>query len=87
MATVLGVIAMISFVFMIIVSFHNRGEASARMGAVGFIAFLFSLIGLILGLISIRERDSFQLFPRVGLAINLAALVGWIYIIGAGVYA
>lgn len=85
MATVLGLVAMISFFVSIADSFKNRGEATLRLGAVGFVAIVFSFIGMILGVLGCFEVEKFQFFSRLGLLINVLSFGLWIWILLIGV--
>ena len=41
----------------------------------GLLATIFSMIGLILGILTLQEKENFQLFPWVGTILNVVALV------------
>ena len=65
-------------------SFKGMGQVSTRLGATGVVATLFGLIGLILGIVSMREADTFKIFPLLGLVISLLSLIVWGFIIYVG---
>lgn len=85
MSTVLGLIAMISFVVVIIRSFSLAGHVGARFGATGLLSVVFSLTGLILGLISLGEKDKFPWLCYAGTIINIIDCILWGAIILLGV--
>ena len=47
---------------------------------------LFSLAGLILGVLAKLEEDKFYLFAWLGIVLNLLTLLGIAFILYAGVY-
>lgn len=88
MATVLGIVAMVSFFVANTDSFKAAGEISMRLGAMGLLAFLFSIAGVVLSMMSFYERDTFILFKITGIVLSFLAAICWIGIImiGTGVY-
>jgi len=84
MATVLGIIAMISFFASLVSSFKAAGQISARMGAVGFVSIVFAAVGLILGVLSLGEKEKFVWFPRLGTLFCALALIMWCWILMLG---
>lgn len=84
MATVLGGIAMVSFVVVIMASFKGRGEGTLRMGATGFLSLIFALVGFILGARSLYEKEKFPWFRLAGVFLSLFALMCWGYILFLG---
>lgn len=85
MSTVCGIISIVSAVISVTMSFMARGEASERLGGVGLVSVLFSIVGLILGILSIRERDTFMMFPRLGLALSVLSIIAWTGIVYVGI--
>lgn len=85
MATVLGTIAIISFIVVNLQAFKLKGMATDRMGAVGFLSIVFALIGAVLGLLSLGEKEKFMLFPRLGLALCLLGFAAWLFVVLIGV--
>lgn len=84
MATVLGCIAMISFFVSNFAAFTLKGATPLRMGAVGLLATLYSLVGIVLGGLSLREREVFRLFPVCGTILSTLSFILWIVIILLG---
>ncbi len=83
MSTVCSMISFVSFSAALYSVLKAGGCSSDRLGAVGFMACLFALAGLILGVISLAERDTFRFFPRFGFFMSLISIIAW----GAVVYA
>ena len=56
----------------------------AGFGVGALLAALYSTVGLILGLVTLQEKEYFRLFPVLGIVLNLLALVSVGLIIYAG---
>lgn len=84
MSTILGIISTISLGIVVYLTYRNGGEATVGYGITGLLATLFSLIGLIIGIITVREKEYFRLFPILGIVLNLLALAGVSLILYAG---
>lgn len=65
-STIIGVVALITFIWGVYVSFKAKGYAGAEVGACALIAFILSVIGLIIGLMSFKEDDKFYLVSKIG---------------------
>ena len=87
MSTILGVISTASMVVVIYLSFLLRGETPISYGLTGLLALLMSVVGEVLGLVTVFERDRFKLFPIVGIVLNLAAIAIVAFVFYMGVYA
>lgn len=85
MSTVCGVISLAAFAAVNIICFGNKGIASERLGAAGFVAMLFAAACFGLSVKGISEKEAFQLFPRIGLALGILSLFAWGAIIYFGV--
>ena len=87
MAMVLGGIALVSFFVSNMDSFSLKGEVAMRLGAAGFLSFIFGLAGLVLGIMAVREKDVFKTIPVCGLCLSLLGLICWLLIalLGTGV--
>ncbi len=75
MSTILGVISLGSYVFSIIRSFMLEGDIPMRFGFAGVLAAFYSLVGAILALYSFKLKDTFRLFPALGLSLNIISLL------------
>lgn len=84
MSTILGIISTISLGIVVYLTYRNGGEATVGYGITGLLATVFSLIGLIIGIITVREKEYFRLFPILGIVLNLLALAGVSLILYAG---
>lgn len=86
MASILGMISILSLMAAVYFTTVNKGEARPQYGAVGLIVTLFSLGGMILGIMAAMEKEKFRLFPVLGIVLNLVALAMISMILYAGAY-
>ena len=84
-STALGLLAVVSTVLAVYLSFRGRGEANPRYGLAVLFSLLFSLAGLVLGILSHMEKDKFYLFPRIGIVLNGLEIILAAFILYAGV--
>lgn len=74
MSTILGVISTVSIGIVVYLTYLHDGEATVGYGVTGLLATLFSLTGLILGIVTVRDKTYYRLFPWLGVVLNLVAL-------------
>lgn len=86
MSTILGIISIVSLLIVVFLTYRKGGNAPAGYGVTGILVTLFSLIGLVLGILTIKEKDRYYLFPGLGIVFNLLALVGIGFILYIGAY-
>lgn len=84
MATILGAISLAALGIVIFRAYRSGGEALTGYGFTGVLATVFSLIGLVLGVVTVRDKGYYRLFPVMGTLLNLAALAGVSLILYAG---
>ena len=85
MSMILGVISVLSIAAAVYLAYRNNGNAVSRYGAAVFLATLFSLAGMVLGVLSRMEKDNYYLFPHLGIILNLIALAMVSLILYAGI--
>lgn len=86
MSTILGSISAVSLGIVIYLTYLRDGNATLSFGLTGLLCTLFSLTGLILGLVSLKMADCYHFFQWTGLIVNGLVLIGMILIIYAGIY-
>lgn len=86
MSTILGVISIMSIACAIYLAYSNGGNAQPQYGAAVFLVTLFSLVGLVLGILSRMEKEKYYLFPYLGIGLNVVALAMISMILYAGAY-
>ena len=84
MATILGVISLAALIVVVFQSYLSAGDVAVNFGFTGLLATLFSMVGLSLGMATVREKDYYRLFPVLGILLNLVALGGVSLILYAG---
>lgn len=87
MATILGVISLVSLVYIIVESYARAGDVPLQYGAVAFLTMLFAFAGIVLGIMSKSERDKFYFFSYLGIVLNVLVLAALSVILYAGAYA
>ena len=77
LSAALGLISVATIVYAVLLSFKNGGQAEAKYGVAVFFCAIYSVAGLILGIMSRMERDIFKLFPNLGIILNALSLI-WV---------
>ena len=83
-STILAVIALISLIAGVIISYKNAGNAGVTVGAFGSLAFFLSSVGLVSGLRSFKEKDKFYVYSWIGTISNGVLWIGMCLIIALG---
>lgn len=74
MSMILGGISTCSLGIVIYLSYLKGGAVPISYGLTGLLAAVFSIVGLILGILTVQEAERFKLFPILGIVLNLLAL-------------
>lgn len=86
MAAILGILANVTLGMAVYLSYRSGGQVTQRHGTAGLLAVLFMAAGLILGILSLTQKDSFKLFPVLGILLNILAFGMISLILYAGAY-
>ena len=78
LATVLALALLIWYLVFLKFAFQGGGSLSVYYGSAGVIAMIATFVVLVIAAKSLREEDSFQLFPRLGLGLTFLDMVCWI---------
>lgn len=83
-AFVLAVISLSVFAFVVADSFHNRGSGSMYLGSAGVASMLIGVVSFVLAVKSLREENSFKLFPYLATVTSFLITGIWIalYVVG-----
>ena len=76
MSTILGVISLVSLGIVTYLSYSRGGVMHGGYGVTGVLATVYSLIGLILGVLTLRDKDIYRFFPVLGTILNVISLGG-----------
>lgn len=82
MSTVFGVLCTVSLVIVVVLSYSRSGDVPAGYGFTGLFAAILSLVGMLLGVLALREADRFKVFGWLGILLNgvsLGAVSGILY--------
>lgn len=84
MATILGCISLLSLAAVIYLSYSTQGAGYGSTGMTGILITVFSLTGLVLGILTVMEKERYLFFPVMGILLNTASLAGISIILYAG---
>ena len=75
LSTILGLIAGVSICMAIHKTYLNKGTALMQYGAVVILSMVYAVIGLVLGIRSLTEKDIFRFFPVIGIFLNILTII------------
>ena len=83
-STILGCVSLFGIIAAIYLSFLQRGDTKPGYGLTGLLAVIFSVTGVVLGVLSFRERDSFYVLSWVGTILNalILIIVALLFVVG-----
>jgi hypothetical protein len=84
MSAILGAISVGTLSLSVFLSYKAGGQAEVKYAAAAFVAAVFSVVGIILGIKSRFERDIFKLFPNLGIILNSLAIIFVVFILIIG---
>ncbi len=77
LSSALGVISVATIIYAVYLSYRNGGQAEAKYAVAVMFCLLYSITGLVLGILARMERDIFKLFPNVGIILNVISII-WV---------
>lgn len=80
----MALISIIIGISVIVISYRNAGNASIYVGSAGIFSLILSFVALIMGIRSLREEDSYKVFPGLGTLFSGVAFLGWLAVYGLG---
>ena len=83
-SAVLAGVSFIMYLVFIYLSYNVGGKLSAYYGGFGFLAMIMGVVALLVALPTLKEEDSFTLFPRWALCASILSTGCWVgtYILG-----
>ncbi len=84
MSTILGIISLVSLVLVIYFTYQRDGVTTGGYGMTGVWATIFSLVGEVLGIITLRDKDNYRFFPILGTLLNGVVLIGIFFLLYLG---
>ncbi|MBE5829056.1 MAG: hypothetical protein J6I68_17190 [Butyrivibrio sp.] len=84
MSAILGCISVTALIAAVVFTYNDGGQAQLRYAAAAMVAAIFSVAGLVLGIMSRMEKDIFKLFPNLGIVLNSLSIAFIIFILVLG---
>lgn len=83
-ASVIALVSIGIFAYVVWNSYTHEGAGSMYLGSAGVASMILSVVAFVVAVSSVREEDSFKLFPYLGLICSFLAMGTWIglYVIG-----
>ncbi len=85
-STVIGSIAVLTFIALSVVSGMAKGKGGFILGLIGLLLFALTVFGFVLSYRAFKKKDIFYRFPVIGIVLNgfMTILLLILYIIGIG---
>ena len=84
MSAILGVTSVGALIAAVWFTYRDGGQAQVRYAAAALVAAVFSVAGMVLGIMSRFERDIFKLFPNLGIILNLLSIIFIVFLLVLG---
>ncbi len=82
----IGILVVLGFIALSIVSGINSGEAGLLVGIIGILLYVIALFGFILSYKQLKQRDFYYIFPTIGIISNGIMLIFLMIIYILGLY-
>lgn len=69
-ATILSLISLIALIIILIMSYSKEGKVSNSYGVTVLLCLIYSITGIIFGVLGRYEEDKYYLFANIGIAIG-----------------
>lgn len=77
---ILGMVSLLGMAAVIYRSFTDNGATHPGYGLTGLLSVIFTVIGIILGILSLKKRDSYRFFGYMGIILNGLVLAAVAYL-------
>lgn len=67
---ILSVIAAVALLSSVKAAFDAGGQADIKYGVAVLLAFAYSIAGLVLGILAMKQKKIFKIFPTLGIMVN-----------------
>lgn len=84
LALFFAVVSLGIFITVVFYSFQSRGNGSMYLGSAGVASMILSVIALGLAVVSLREENSFKLFPYLSTVVSFLMAGIWIALYAVG---
>lgn len=86
MATALGTISLAAVILSVFFTYKTREKAPMQYGSSLLLATIFSITGIVLSVLAIREKENYRFLPYVGMILNCLVMILNSFILFAGAY-
>lgn len=84
LGTFFGALSCISLIALIYLTYLKKGVAPFNYGVAGILALIFAIVGMVLSVFAVQEKEKFLVFAWIGVALNALAILGVSGILYAG---
>ena len=74
----LALATLITYFVFVYLSYRAAGQLSAYFGAFGVLAMIMAVVSVGLSITTLREENSFTLFPRLAMLTSIVSTLLWI---------
>lgn len=74
----LGAVTLVIYFIFVFLSYRAAGQLSAYYGAFGVLSMLVAIISSGIAITTLKEEDSFTLFPRMALVVSVISAILWV---------
>lgn len=74
----LGAATLLTYFAFVYLSYKAAGQLSAYFGAFGVLAMIVAVVSLVFAITTLKEEDSFALFPRLAMITSVVSTLLWI---------
>lgn len=85
MAAILGAISLVSQILVILICYQERKQPSANNGMTVLLSLIMAITGLVLAIVAKVKRNTYPLFPIIGMVVCGVSILFTVFIIVAGV--
>ncbi|MBP3678413.1 MAG: hypothetical protein J6I97_08725 [Agathobacter sp.] len=74
----LASVSLVTYLVFVYLSFKAAGQLSAYFGAFGVLAMLLAIVSVGVAITTLKEEDSFALFPRLAMITSIVSTLLWV---------
>ena len=74
----LAAVSLVTYLVFVYLSYQAAGQLSAYFGAFGVLAMLVAIVSVGLSVTTLKEEDSFVLFPRLATITSVLSTLLWV---------
>ena len=74
----LASVTLVTYFVFVYLAYKAAGQLSAYFGAFGLLAMLVAIVSVVLAITTLKEEDSFALFPRMALITSAVSVLLWV---------